>query len=300
VAPRRLVLYRYGYSDRMDKSLAAGELRRQGDRLEQEAKREWVPILARVGLTAKGVSFAIVGGLAVALAAGEGGKATSREGALATIAGDTPGTILLVLLAFGFAAYAIWRFSEPFLEDGDDEGIKKYGKWAGWIARGAIYAGLTYATIEIIVDAHGNHSQSAKAHKATAEVLSWPGGTWLVGIAGAAILGAGLYNGYRGISRKFRKRWKTGEMTQPALKWGTRVGVVGLLARMVVFGLIGWFVIKAAVEFDPKEAIGLDGALQKLIHQSYGPFLLGVTAVGLIAYGLFCFVEARYRDVQPR
>jgi uncharacterized protein DUF1206 len=102
------------------------------------------------------------------------------------------------------------------------------------------------------------------------------------------------------VTRKFRDKWKTGEMKSAALKWGTRVGVVGLLARMVVFGLIGWFLIKAAVEYDPKEAIGLDGALQKLAHQSYGPVLLALTAAGLVAYGLFCVVEARYREVKPR
>ena len=284
----------------MQKSLTAGELRLRSGDVEQKAKRDWVPVLARVGLVAKGASFAIVGGLAVALAAGEGGKAASREGALAAIGAETAGKILLALLALGFAAYAAWRFSEPFLEDADEDGVKKYGKWAGWIARGAIYAGLTYGTIKILLGSGGNHSQDAKAHKATAVVLSWPGGTWLVGIAGAAIIGAGLYNGYRGVAKKFRKKWKTGEMSRTACKWGTRVGVVGLLARMVVFGLIGTFIIKAAVDFNPKEAIGLDGALQKLVHQSYGPFLLGITAAGLIAYGLFCVVEARYRDVQPR
>ena len=203
-----------------------------------------------------------------------------------------------MLLALGFASYALWRFSEPFLEDGED-GVKKYGKWAAWIARGLIYAGLTYGTVKLIVDASAGQSQNAKAHKATAEVLSWPGGTWLVGIAGACIA-AGLYNGYRGVTRKFRDKWKTSEMKPEARKWGTRAGVVGLLARMIVFGLIGWFLIKAAAEYDPKEAIGLDGALQKLAHQSYGPALLAVTAAGLVAYGVFCVVEARYREVKPR
>ena len=284
----------------MDKSLTAGKLRYRAGQVEAEAKREWVPALARVGLLAKGVSFGIVGGLAVALAAGEGGKATSREGALATISDETGGKILLVLLALGFAAYALWRFSEPFLEDGDDDGVKKYAKWAGWIGRGLIYAGLTYGTVELLTGAGANQSQNAKAHKAAAELLSWPAGTWLVAIAGACIAGAGLYNGYRGVARKFKDKWNTGEMSSAALKWGTRVGVVGLLARMVVLGLIGAFLIKAAVEYDPKEAIGLDGALQKLIHQSYGPWLLGLTAAGLVAYGLFCLVEARYRDVKPR
>ena len=74
------------------------------------------------------------------------------------------------------------------------------------------------------------------------------------------------------------------------------LGVVGLLARAVVFGLIGWFLGKAAVEYDPDEAIGLDGALAKLTEAPYGPLLLGLTAAGLIAYGLFCIAQARYRD----
>ena len=222
----------------MDKSLAAGEVRQRTAQFEGEAKRRWVPALARVGLLAKGLSFAIVGGLAVALAAGQGGKATSREGALATIADEPGGEILLVLLALGFAAYALWRFSEPFLENGDD-GAKKYGKWAAWVGGGVIYAGLAYGTVKLLVSAGGSQSQNAKAQHATSEILSWPAGTWLVGIAGACVVGAGLYNGYRGVARKFREEWKTGEMKRAALKWGTRVGVVGLLSRMVVFGLIG-------------------------------------------------------------
>ena len=284
----------------MDKSLAAGEVRHRAAQLEDDAKRQWVPALARVGLLAKGVSFAIVGGLAVALAAGEGGKATSREGALATIADETGGELLLVLLALGFAAYALWQFAEPFLEDGDDDGVKKYGKWAAWIGGGLIYAALAYGTVELLVSAGGNQSQNEKAHKAAAEVLSWPAGTWLVGIAGACVVGAGLYNGYRGVARKFRDKWKTGEMNQ-------RGAEVGDSRRRGRASLPDGrprpdrrFLVKAAVEYDPKEAIGLDGALQKLVHQSYGPWLLGLVAAGLVAYGLFCVVEARYRDVKPR
>jgi hypothetical protein len=106
-----------------------------------------------------------------------------------------------------------------------------------------------------------------------------------------------LWNLYRGLTRKFEDKWRTGEMSHRARKWGGRAGVAGHLSRAVVFGLIGVFVIKAAVDFNPKDAIGLDGALQKLAHTNYGPYLLGLTAAGLIAYGLYCFVDARYRDV---
>lgn len=285
----------------MQKSVAAGELRADAKRAGHAAKRNWLDIAAFVGLIAKGVSFAIVGVLAFKLALGSGGKATSREGALATIADETWGKILLIVLALGFACYAFWRLAQAFFEERDDDDgfFKTWGKVAGYVARAAIYGGLTYATIKILMGSGGSHSQDQKAHKATAEVLGWPAGTWLVGIAGVCVAAAGLSNGYRGISRKFRDRWKTGEMSRTALKWGTVAGVVGLLARMVVFCLIGAFLIKAAVQYDPQEAIGLDGALQKLAGQTYGHWLLGLTAAGLIAYGIFCFVEARYREVKP-
>jgi hypothetical protein len=256
----------------------------------------WYAWLARAGLVAKGVSFGIVGALAIKLAVGDGGKATSREGALHTLAGETFGLVVLTLLVVGFAAYALWRFVEAWAAPGED--AKKWAKRLGSVGRGLIYAALAFSAAKIVAGAGGGgESQNEKAHQATATLLSWPAGTWLVGIAGAVVIGAGLWNLYRGLSQKFEDKWRTGEMGTTARKWGARAGTVGHVARATVFGLIGVFVIKAALEYDPKEAIGLDGALQKLASATYGPYLLGLTAAGLIAYGLYCLVDARYRDV---
>jgi uncharacterized membrane protein YidH (DUF202 family) len=258
----------------------------------------WV---ARAGLVAKGVSFGLVGALAIKLALGDGGKATSREGALQSLAQHFLGKILLILLGIGFAAYALWRFVQAYAERdeaGDEQGkATSWAKRCGYAARGLIYAGLTYSTIEILTGGAERQSQSEKAHQQTATVLSWPGGRWIVGIAGLAIVGAGLWNLYRGLTRKFEKKWRTGEMSEAERRWGGRAGVGGHIARFVVFALIGVFVTKAAIEYDPNEAIGLDGALQKLAHHSYGPWLLGLTAAGLVCYGIYCLVDARYRDV---
>jgi hypothetical protein len=118
-----------------------------------------------------------------------------------------------------------------------------------------------------------------------------------VAAAGLAIVGVGLWNLYRGLATKFDDKWRTGELSPAVRKWGTRVGVVGHVARFVVFGLVGVFLVKAALDYRPKDAIGIDGALQKLAHASYGPFLLGMTAAGLVAYGLYCLVDAKLRDV---
>jgi len=207
----------------------------------------------------------------------------------------------LILLAAGFAAYALWRFVQAFAEREDDGSetaeAKKWGKRAGYVGRGLIYASLTYSTMHILAGSGQQQSQDQKANQTTATVLDWPAGRWIVGLAGLAIIGTGLWNLYRGLARTFEDKWRTTQMSQVERKWGARAGVLGHVARFVVFALIGIFVTKAAVDYNPKEAIGLDGALQKLAHQSYGPWLLGVTAAGLICYAIYCLVDARYRDV---
>ncbi len=277
-------------------------LRADGVRLTARAvvsrprNTRWIRLLARIGLVAKGVSYAIVGILALELAFGAGGKATSRTGALATLVQDAYGKALLIGLAAGFAAYAAWRLAQAFFEADEAKGAKKWAKRAAYIGRAAIYAGLTYSAIKVLTGTH-EESQTGKAHKATAHVLSWPAGRWLVAGAGAFIIAVGLWNGYRALSCNFREKWNRSKMSEMELTWGTRVGVAGMLARMVVFSLIGIFLIKAALDYDPKDAIGLDGALQKLAGQSYGEWLLGLTGAGFLAYALFCFVDARYRRV---
>jgi hypothetical protein len=254
-------------------------------------RERWVEVLGRAGLVAKGVSYGLVAVLALEVALGTGGRATSRQGALAAIASHGWGKALLILLALGFAAYTLWRLADTIWPNEEGDGLAKR---AGSLARAAIYGGLTYSAAKIAFGS-AQQSQNAKAHHAAATVLGWPAGTWLVGLAGACIVAGGLYNGYRGVTKKFTKRWERsgGEVS----RWGERSGVVGLLARGVVFGLIGAFVIKAAVDYNPRDAVGFDGALQKLAHEAYGQWLLGVTAAGLLAYAIFCLVEARYRRI---
>lgn len=256
---------------------------------------DWEETLGRVGLVAKGVSYGLVGVLAAGVAAGVGGKATSREGALHDLAGTGFGKFILVLLIIGFVAYAAWRVIQAVtLRESDEK--KVWPKRIGYLARAAVYGSLAFSAGKIVAGAGTGQSQNQKAHKTTAVVLSWPAGTWLVGLAGAVLIGVGLWNLYRGLSRKFEDKWRGG-MSSTAKTWGGRAGVVGHVARFVVFTLIGAFAIKAASDYNPKDAVGLDGALQKLAHQSYGSYLLGLTAAGLIAYAIFCFFDARYRDL---
>lgn len=158
------------------------------------------------------MSYGIVAVLAIELAAGLGGKAESREGALATLADKSFGKVLLVVLAMGFAAYTVWRVVQAIAERNDgDEAAKTWGKRAGYIGRAAIYAGLTYSTVRLLTGGHNQQSQSEKSKHTTAAVFDWPAGRWLVGAAGIVVVGAGLWNVYRGVAKKFEGKW-----TEPA------------------------------------------------------------------------------------
>ena len=143
----------------------------------------------------------------------------------------------------------------------------------------------------------GNGSGSGNEQQTTAGVFERPFGRYLVYAAGLAFVGAAAFNGWRAVTCKFNKKLKTGEMSDAEEKAATGVGILGHLARMVVFGLIGSFLLKAAWEYDSKEARGLDGTLLEVSQQPYGGFLLGVVAVGLLAYALYCLVQARYRRI---
>jgi hypothetical protein len=272
-----------------------------GDKARQKADtgRGWYAVLARTGLVAKGFSYGLVGVLALKLALGDGGKATSRQGALQQLAKHSFGEIVLILLAFGFAAYALWRFVQAYAErpDADEDAAKVWAKRAGYAGRGLVYAGLTYSTVKVATGSGGQESQNAKARHSAGMVLSWPAGRWVVAAAGLVLIAVAFWNLYRGFTRKFEDRWRVAHLTPAVRRWGARAGVVGHVARFVVFGLIGVFAIKAAIDYKPTDAIGLDGALQKLAHASYGPWLLGLTAAGLFAYGVYCLVDARLRDV---
>ena len=263
-------------------------------RARRGAQSPWVERLARVGLCAKGVSYAIVAVLAIAVAAGRREQTRDRQGALREVVSHPLGRWLLVALALGFAAYAIWRFVEAFLDrsgEGDDAG--GLAKRAGYLARGCIYGSLCATAVSILVGSGGGDENKEK--HATGGVLDWPAGRWLVLGAAAGVAGAAAWNAYRGLSRKFED--KLGGMGRSVSRFARFVGVTGHLARAVVFGLVAWFLAKAALEYDPQETVGLDGALARLANESHGKALLGIVAAGLLAYGLYALVEARYRRV---
>jgi hypothetical protein len=276
------------------------EAKREVDKASQSKTFE---AIARIGLIGKGAIFILIGVLAFRVAIGDKGQAEDKSGALETVARQPFGEAIVVALAVFFAAYAIWRFVEAIVGT-DDDGAKDWAKRAGYVGRGAVYAVLAFVAIQIVASG-GNGGKGAggsgggNEDALTARVLDWPAGQWIVMLAGIAVLGAAGWNVWRGLTRKFKKSWHTEQMGEQEERVATGVGVAGHLARAVTFALIGTFIVRAAWQYDPKETVGLDGALAKLARADYGPWLLGVTAVGLVCYGLFCFAEARWREVEP-
>ena len=273
------------------KTRSVPSVQHSGEKVARSRGFEW---LARAGFVARGLIYGIIGILAIKLAVGAGGTNASQQGALRTIAHQPFGKVLLILVAVGLGGYALWRFVHALLGHGPENSDSGFDRLAA-LGSGIVYAILCAVAAEILLGSGAGGSGNAS--KTTAGVFGWPGGTWLVGIAGAVLIGIGLYQGYRGVSKDFLQDSKTEKMSPRVRNWIEWIGTFGHLARMVVFGLVGVFLIKAAVDYNPNNAVGLDGALAKLAHASYGPFLLGIVAAGLVAFGVYSLTDARYRRI---
>lgn len=244
-----------------------------------------------IGLGVRGFVYLVIGWLAIRIAQGHRTHEANQRGALADIAEHSVGRALLWVLAFGFAAYALWRFSEAAFGTAADG--KKAGARLKSLIRGAIYAGLCVSTFLFIAGAQ-RQNQAKQQATLTARVMRHSFGQWLVGLAGAIVLVIGLGMLANGLRRKFEKNLKMDELhgtTRTAVVWA---GTIGTTARGVVFAIVGALVIDAAVTVDPKKSQGLDGALRTLAGQPYGPWLLGLVAAGLIVFGLYGFALSRW------
>jgi Domain of Unknown Function (DUF1206) len=276
---------------------AVGEIKEQFDEVADEVARSpWVERLARFGYAAKGVVYIVAGALAVMTAAGVGGELTDARGAMRQIARQPFGRTLLGVVACGLVAYVLWRWVQS-ITDADRKGRTPKGLAlrAAYFGSGTVYAGLALAAARIVFGA--DEAGPSATQSWTARLMSLPFGDKLALLAGLSVIGFGLYQCYKGYSAKFRKRLKLRDMTERAERWATLAGRLGYAARGVVFCIVGALIVQAARHFNPGHARGLDGALQALARQSFGPFVLGAVAAGLVAYGVFSLVEARYRRI---
>ena len=246
--------------------------------------------LGRAGLVARGVVYGVIGLLSLEVALGVGGRTAGQAGTLEEIAHEPLGSVLLVVLAAGLVGYAVWQLAialaRPFGPQGALDRLT-----AGI---GAIGYGLLCFTALKILTGSSAAGGSGNPQEETAGILGWPGGPVLVAAIGAILIGVGLYQAYRGVTGRFLEDSDTGPMSRPARRAFVALASFGHLARAVIFVVIGFGLIRAAIAYAPGNIVGLDGALAKLAHSSGGPLLLGAVAAGLIGFGLYSIADARY------
>ena len=260
----------------------------------------WISPLAKTGYAAKGLVYFIIGYLAAETAFGDGGLITGSSGALREIRSQPFGQVLLVIVGVGLLAYALFRLLGAFVDvenEGEDgEGLAKR---AGYFGSGVAYAALGIAAFTGLSGGGGGESEDTL----TAKLLAVPAGQWLVGALGVAIILAGIFQWVKALKGKYKTKFTLDSYAAGKRRWIERIAKVGLCARGVVFPIIGFFLIRAALQSDPSEAKGLGEALQTLTRQPYGVWLLGVTAIGLACYGIYCWVLTAYGNfggAEPR
>jgi len=260
---------------------------------------EWLDKAARVGLAGRGLLYLMVGFLAASIALGRAGQPADKQGAVQSLAGSPLGTFLLVGLVGGLAGLGLWQAAEALWgrrDEGND--AKRTAKRAASAGKAVLYLALAASAASVLVSGKDEESGGGGAPQEsawTARVLELPAGRILVILAGLALVAAGGWLVVRGMRRKFEKHLDTRSMPQGLSKVAIAVGLLGHVARGAVAGLAGFLLVKAAIDYNPQEAKGVDGTLRTLAAQPYGKVLLLLAAAGLAAFGLFSLIEARYR-----
>ncbi|MFL6054829.1 MAG: DUF1206 domain-containing protein [Actinoallomurus sp.] len=250
--------------------------------------------LARAGIAARGLTYLLIGYLAVRVAFGKGGQA-DRQGALQTVAKTTGGTVILWLLAIGFAGMALWRFSEAVFGQTGPDGHKATKRLAS-LARGVFYTVVCATTVAFLIGSGGQSSSDQKSKDLTARAMhDIPGGRWLVLLVGIGFIAGGIGIAVGALRKNFEKQLKTEQMSARVRKAVEALGMVGRSTRALVFAAAGVFLGYAAITFDPGKAKGVDGTLREFASTSVGPWLLVLVAFGLVMFGLYSFCEARWR-----
>ncbi len=258
---------------------------------------DWVVMLAKAGYGARGIIYVIIGGLAFLEAIGHGGESTDSKGAIEQVLSAPGGSVLLWILALGLIGYSAWRFCQAIL-DADNHGRESKGMAirAGLFVSAITHLGLAiYAIAAATRNSDSSAGGSSSSESLVARILGWPGGQWIVGLIGLAIISAAVALTAKAVKEGYKKRFAVDDATMGKLNG---ICKFGLIARSVAFAIIGGMFIAAALTQDPNEAGGLREVLQQTAEQPFGPYLLGILAIGLMAFGLYSLIEMLYRRIQ--
>lgn len=252
---------------------------------------KWVKRLARVGLTAKGVVYCLLGvlALAAALELGRGTREISRREVFLLIEELFLGRVLLLVVSIGLACYCAWRLLQALADtEGKGAGIKGLIYRARYGASGAFYGLLSFVAAKLAVSS-GSESIRQEFIK---EVLQRPLGQWLVILGAAAVALGGAYFIYQGLSERYRKKIEENGLGHKGEEVMLKTGKIGYVSRGTVWGILSYLLLRAALNAKKGAA---ESAFHFLESASHGAYLLGTVALGLICYSLFVFIEARFR-----
>lgn len=244
--------------------------------------------MARFGFVMNGLLHLLIAFIALRIAMGTGGEQADQSGAFAMLREAPFGQALLWLMVVGLAALGLWLLTQALLPAFGTDATERVKVGA----KGVMYLAITVAAFGVARGTSGEESSSEDAQSVTATLLAAPGGQLLVGLVGLGILGFGLYYAYRGWARTFMENLED----HPG-EWPVRMGVVGYIAKGLALAIVGVLFIVAAVTLDPEKSQGLDGALTGLRDQPFGALLLGLVALGLAAFGIWCFFRARHEEL---
>lgn len=263
---------------------------------EQQAA-PWIQRFARIGYAAKGVVYTLIAVLALR-AAFTTRVATGSRGALETLLHQPFGRVLLAVMGLGLVCFALWHFYRG-LRNPESDGVAHR---VSDIGTGLIHLGLAATAARFALSGRGagsaNDALDGGTREATASALQQPLGMWLVIGVGGGFIAHALWQFYRAATARLDEWLDLGAVTPARRQWLERAARIGIGARGVVFLMIGVFLIVAALQYDPAEVRDFGGALRALEQQPFGPWLLAGVAAGLLAYGVYEFIRARYRLVR--
>jgi Domain of Unknown Function (DUF1206) len=264
--------------------------------------RGWVEALARAGYATRGALYIIVGALAALAAFGYGGEATDTKGALLELYRQPFGALLLGLAALGLTGYAAFLLCRAAL-DPEREAQGRWGpfKRSWWAVIALVHAGLAVAAVSMLTGSGSPEDSGAQTRGMTAELLSWrPLGPWLVGGVGVGFLAGAGHGLYCALRAKLDEALDLSQLSATAQRWAVRFCRFGIAARACVSLVAGVFFILAASRSNASEAKGFADSLGSLRALPFGGYVFGAVALGLIAFGAYELIEARYRRVLGR
>lgn len=256
--------------------------------------------IGRIGWAVRGLVYLAFGAVVWAVVmADNGSRAADTKGGIDLIADLVP-DFWLYGIGAGLVAYAVWRLVEAVLPYGDWRG-KALVERAGFLVSFVIYSSLAFVSYAIATSDSGSGSGGGSGSSGIASgLLSNPAGRVLFGVVGLVVIGAGLRFAKHGITREFEDHLDESRLLADG-SIVTPLGVAGYIARSIVYAVFGSFVVYAALTYDPEKAGGVDRALTEVGQTGWGRPLLGLTAVGLLAYGLFCLASAPAQQLEsPR